>query len=321
MHDRERPRTYGSLPPDEALSLLGNEVRATILRTLSEARGGEGPPPVLSFSALRERADVDVDSSRFNYHLQELVGPYVERIEGDETDAHADRPVPEMAGWPGEGYRLTPEGTTLVRTVRAWTVAGDATRSEFAVGQDCHHCGAPLAARYENAIFAIQCPDCGYLYDYNLTPPGVLDDDPEAVLAQVAEYNRHVRLGFARGVCPYCGGEVDASFQDPAGTGYPRGDLREALVRRGCAHCGNKDNLTVGELLLRDAELIGFCNERGLDVTTTPIWELPFAATDRRTTVRSTDPWEVAVAVEAGGDRLELVVDEDLDVIERNRGS
>ncbi|MFH5797758.1 hypothetical protein [Haladaptatus sp. CMAA 1911] len=43
-----------------------------------------------------------------------------------------------------------------------------------------------------------------------------------------------------------------------------------------------------------------------------------FAVTDRHLTVRSTDPWEVALRVTLDGDALELVVDEDLRVGERS---
>jgi hypothetical protein len=318
MVDDEAPKTYGELSPETALSLLGNEVRASVLWALSRARGGQGPPPVLSFSELREQADVDVDSSRFNYHLQELVGTFVERVEPGAEDADA-QVVPEMAMLAEEGFRLRPEGTTLIRTVRAWSVAGAATLDPFEIGTSCHHCGTTLVAEYDNAIFAIQCPDCEYLYDYNLTPPGILDGETDRVLERVAEYNRHQRLAFARGSCPLCGHGVDIEFQVPAETGYPRSDLREVLVRRGCLHCGHKDNLTLGELLLRDAGLIAFCHEQGRDVTTTPIWELEFAATDRHTAVRSRDPWRLTLSVSGDDDTLELDVDETLTVVERRR--
>lgn len=323
MRDRDEPRAHGRLPPETALSLLSNDVRAAILWHLSERRGGRGPPPVLSFSELRQQAAPDTDSSRFNYHLQQLVGPYVERIENGEGWEESSRPVPQMAGEPEPGYQLTPEGTTLIRTIRAWSAEGDTDRS-LAIDADCHHCGAGLTARYEAAILVIECPHCDYLYDYNLTPPGVLtgaDDefantDDADILDRAAEYNRAIRLAFARGVCPYCGNEVDAEFQDPADTGYPRNDLREALIRRGCSHCGNKDNLTVGELLLREPRVISVCLDHGVDVTTTPIWELPFAATDRHTTVRSTDPWTVAVELPFGDERQLFSVDESLTVSE-----
>jgi ferredoxin len=321
MRERDQPRTHGRLPPETALSLLSNDVRAAVLWQLSEARGGGGPPPTLSFSELKSLAAPDVDSSRFNYHLQQLVGPYVERVETDEAWDDADRPVPGMAGDPEEGYQLTAEGTTLIRTIRAWSAEGDVERT-LSIDQDCHHCGTGLTARYESAILVIECPGCEYLYDYNLTPPGVFegaddefaDVDDATVLDRAAEYNRHVRLSFARGICPYCGNGVDAEFQDPADTGYPRSDLREALIRRGCAHCGMKDNLTVGELLLREPRLVSFCLDHGRDLTRTPIWAIEFAATDRHTTVRSTDPWEVAVTVAFGEDERTLTVDESLAV-------
>lgn len=313
----EAPRsTYGSLPPEEALSLLGNEIRTAILWTLSEARGGEGPPPILPFSTLTDRTGLDVDSSRFNYHLQELVGTFVERVEPDaDDDAQL---VSGMAGPKTEGFRLRPEGTTLIRTIRAWSVEGESSIDRVDVDQHCHHCGAALVGRYGHAIFAIQCPDCDYLYDYNLTPPGIVEA-PENRLERVAAYNRQQRRAFASGTCPLCAGPLDLEFQNPADTGYPRSDLRAALVRRGCRHCGNKDNLTVGEALLSDPALVAFCYERGLDVTETPIWALEFASTDRTVTVESTDPWTVTLSVEVAGDYLECTVDESLSVVDRAR--
>lgn len=323
MRESDEPRTHGHLPPETALSLLSNEIRAGVLWHLSESRGGAGPPPVLTFSELRERVAPDTDSSRFNYHLQQLVGPYVERIESAEEWEAASRPIPQMAGDPEDGYQLTAEGTTLIRTIRAWSTEGDTNR-QLDIDQECHYCGSGLTARYESVLLVIECPDCDYLYDYNLTPPGVLtgvndeyDDVSDTdILRRAAEYNRAIRLAFARGVCPYCGNNVDAEFQRPAETGYPRSDLRAALIRRGCSHCGNKDNLTAGELLLRDPRLISFCLDYGLNVTTTPIWEIEFAATDRHTTVRSTDPWEVAVTVVFDGAERTLLVDESLSIVE-----
>jgi hypothetical protein len=71
--------TYGGLSPVAALSLVGDETGAGILWALSEARGSECDPAVLSFSELRERVAPDAPSSQCNYHPQELAGQYVER--------------------------------------------------------------------------------------------------------------------------------------------------------------------------------------------------------------------------------------------------
>ncbi|WP_440008170.1 DUF7351 domain-containing protein [Halomicrococcus sp. SG-WS-1] len=328
------PATEAAPTAEETFALVGNEVRAGILRTLSDARGGEGSPPSLSFSELRSRVDADVRSSQFNYHLQQLVGQFVEK----RADGNAQL-VEDVVDREDGGYALRPEGTMLTRTIRARTT-GDESVDRLAVDLDCYHCGTPVEATYRNSIFKMQCPDCEYLYEYDLVPPGVLDDDERTLLSQVGEHQRHVRLSFARGACPLCGNAVGVRFVPPSDTGYPRPDLREACINRACDHCGHRNYLRVGEALLRDPALISFCHERGLDVTTTPIWELEFAATDRFTTVRSTDPWEVALCVSLDGvsasgaerssadrssgrgpregDALELVVDEDLSVVERD---
>lgn len=311
--ERDEPTTAGSLTPEAALSLMGNEIRAQILWELGDARLEERSPPALSFSELHSRVDADIDTSRFNYHLQKLVGTFVERRDVEDSQL-----VGSMGPDREDGYALRPEGTTLTRLIRGWTFTGPRSLDAFEIDLDCYHCGTAVEATYDNWLFALQCPDCEYLYDYNLVPPGVVDDDEATVLARVAEYNRHVRLAFARGVCAMCASGLDAEFRDPAAMGYPRGDRRAAFVKRTCDHCGHTDNLTVGEVALRDADLVSFCRERGLDVTTAPIWELEFAATDRHTTVHSTDPWEVAVEVERDDDALELVFDEDLTVVERN---
>lgn len=58
------------LSPDDAFGLLGNETRLAILQAL-----GDAADP-LSFSELRDRVWVS-DSGQFNYHLDQLTGPFV----------------------------------------------------------------------------------------------------------------------------------------------------------------------------------------------------------------------------------------------------
>lgn len=317
MHETDPPRAHGELPAETALAVLGNEIRASILWTLSRARGGDGPPPVLSFSELRERAAPDARSSRFNYHLQELVDRYIEKVTPETVPADTAYPVPSMPGTvetdAEAGYRLTPEGTTLLRRIRAWVTDADPSGRRIPIDFDCHYCDTPVKARYDAAHVVVQCPGCEYLYDHNHTPPGVFAADPEETVERVAAYNHHVRRAFARGYCPNCGDTVDVEFQDPAATGYPRADRRTLLVRRGCSTCGAKDNLTAGEVALREPRVLAFLDEQGVDITT-PIWELPFAATDRHTTV-SRDPLRVQVTVHGGSEPLRVIFDEELTTV------
>lgn len=311
MGDESEP-TDGSVTPEETFRLIGNDVRAEILRSLSDARGGRGNPPALSFSELRSRVDTTVDSSRFNYHLQQLVGTFVERRE----DGHAQL-VENVVEHQETGYALRPEGTMLTRMIHAGTVPGPASLDAVELDHDCYFCGTPIEATYGHTLFKIQCPDCDYLYEYDFTPPGVLNGDEATVISQAGEYNRSVRLAFARGVCHLCGNAVETQFVDPSETGYPRPDKRAVCINRSCDHCNHRNYLRVGEALLADPGLVSFCHEREVDVTK-PIWNLEFAATDRCVTVRSTDPWDVVFRLTLDGDTLELVVDGDLTVIERS---
>lgn len=68
--------------PTDALSVLADDTRLTILRTLAEA---DGP---LSFTRLRERTGVR-DSGRFSYHLRRLCEYFVRETDGGYELGHA----------------------------------------------------------------------------------------------------------------------------------------------------------------------------------------------------------------------------------------
>lgn len=283
----------GGTAPAEAFALIGNEIRAEILGIL-----GAEPYAGLSFSELRSRVDADLDSSQFNYHLQQLVGQFVEK-----TD---------------DGYEMRPEGVALYRTIRAGTFNRRATAGPLDAGFDCYFCEGRVEASYADGTFAIQCPDCAHVYTETMAPPSAVADE-EAALANVDQYNRHRLLAAAQGVCTICANGLDTSFV-PGEDVWTEGSERlDVFVATECGHCGNQRYTSVGLALLYHPSLVAFLHDRGLDVTAVPHWELEWAMTDRHTTVRSTDPWAVALTVSRGGDTLELVVDEALNVVEENR--
>lgn len=284
--------------PENPFTLVGNEIRAEIVRTFGDAHVQEGSRPVLSFSELHSRVDVDVRSSQFNYHLQKLVGHFLEQTE--------------------DGYQLRPEGQLLYKTLVAGTFDRRSSLSSVDAGVDCYYCTTSVKATFDDGLVRIQCPGCEYLYDIATVPPGVVEDET-VDLSQVSQYNHHKHLAFARGVCPTCGNALITELVSPDETPFLGGERHKVQVYRSCDHCGAQRYLSVGESLLTDHELISFCHEHGVDVLATPLWELEFAATDRTVTVHSTDPWEVALEVSFNDDTLELVVSEDLSVVERNR--
>jgi hypothetical protein len=288
---------------ESAFALVGNEIRAAIVETLGDERGQEGARPILSFSELHDAVAVDVVSSQFNYHLQQLVDNFVDQTE--------------------DGYRLRPEGSRLYRLMRAGTVSERTTFGPVDVGFDCHHCGTPAEGVYADSMFTVQCRACETLYDLVLVSPGTLepgesDDGAEAALvARIDQYTRHRRLAFSRGVCPVCANDVDVALLDGDESPFAAYQDREVVVHQSCGHCGSQMYVGVGEALLYDPGLVSFCWERGVDVTSELVWSLPWAMTDDSVTVQSRDPWRVAVDVPAGGDTLRIVVDGDLSVVER----
>lgn len=306
--DSDGTRSRGGLAPEDAFALVGHEVRQAILLALSTPNGDSLNTPVLSFSELYARVDPDVNTSNFNYHLQQLLGHFVEEREDDT--AHLN---PDVADEPG--YALRPEGLLLTWIVRAGTTTTDATLDTFDAGFDCYHCNTRVEATYENGLFLIECPGCDYHYAYNPTPPGITHgtDAPADVLDRVGAYNKTVRGGVARGVCPFCANAVDGRFVAAADTNYPRRDLREVFIHRTCDHCGFIDYLTVGEyLLLRNTALISFCLAHDVDVTAGPLWGFEFAATDTCVTVEQTEPWAVSFVLVLDDETLEIRLDETL---------
>jgi hypothetical protein len=284
--------------PVDAFAIVGNDIRAAIIRALGDARVERGVPPVLSFSELRSRTDADVGSSQFNYHLKQLLGRYVESL--------------------ADGYQMRAEGRRLYGMIRAGTFEeSDAVRGIDA-GFACHYCGADVTATVEKSMVSVECPACAYTYGYSGAPPGAVAGE-SAALDRVAAFYHHRHLAFARGVCVTCGSELDTELLDAETAPYADADRRALSVYRSCAHCGDQRHLTLGTALLLDPDVVSFCHECGVDVFSTPLWELEFAATDRGVTVQSTDPWMVSLTIEFDGDALTLLVDGDLNVVERTR--
>ncbi|MEF8799756.1 MAG: helix-turn-helix domain-containing protein [Halolamina sp.] len=300
MNDRnaDPSRRATDESPEETFSLISDETRVEIIRALGDARGENERPPAIPFAEIRSALPFRIDSAKFNYHLQQLVGHFIE-----EAD---------------EGYRLRPEGWTLYRTLHAGTLDYRDSFENIDAQFDCYYCNSGVTAAYADGEFRVECPGCGYLYDTTTRLPAAAVDDGESLLSQVDRYNQHKRLAFTKGVCPTCASGVDAAFVAPEDAPFDEA-RRTAYIHYLCDQCGNQELLSVGEAFRDDPGLIAFCHEHGVDYSTSPVWEIEFAATDRFVTVTERDPWEVVLHVAFGDETLELVIDDSVTVVERNR--
>lgn len=281
--------------PEDAFGLIGNSIRADILRVLGEAAYDEVP-----FSELRSRVDEDLDSGRFNYHLKQLLGQFIDRED--------------------EGYRILPEGLTLYRTIRAGTFNRQAALAPFDAGFDCYYCDARVEASYEEGMFEIACPDCDHVYSFTRAPPSAVEGQDEAeLLSRIDQYNRHEQLACTRGVCYHCVNPLEIEFVPGEDVWLDSATRHDVLVKSSCSYCGNEYYLSVGAALIHDPAVIAFLENRGVDVASTPLWEHEWIHTDRHVTVESRDPWEVALEIEQGDDTLEVIVNEGLEIVEERR--
>jgi len=276
--------------PAEAFGVVASETRLDILEALW--RADERP---VSFSELHD--DVPLrDSAQFNYHLQQLTDRFVTK-----TD---------------DGYDLRHAGAQVVRAVRAGTFTRTPDVEPFAVEGACTRCGGGLEARYADEQFRIDCVDCGKSHGEYEFPAGGLADRSEAEIARAFDERvRHLHCLAADGVCPACAGRIHTEI-------VRGGDCCLDVTIRAehvCERCHNELCSPVGLVLLDESVVTAFYDEHGIELSERPYWTLPWCVDDEYTTVRSSDPWRVAVRVPLADDCLTVVLDGDLAVVDTRR--
>lgn len=305
----------GTLSPDQAFAVLGNETRMEVLQLLGDAGGP------LSFSALREGVGVD-DPGQVNYHLNQLRGHFVR-----QTD---------------DGYALLEPGHRVIQAVLSGVVTGTAELAPTTIDAPCPYCGASVEVTYREERLLIGCPDCagtfagsetdapfldehpfGTVAVLPLPPAGLAGRTPRAVLDATIVWTLTEFLALASGVCPRCSASNDRSLRvceahQPAGGVCERCRTRHAVhVDYDCPTCTHEEWMVpVGFILfLSVPELMSFLSARGI-IPAMPAWETTAPMFDYEDEVLEETPLEMRLTYALDGDRLVLTVDEDLGVID-----
>ena len=295
--------TAGDLSSAEAFSILADETRVRILRALG-ASGQRNPkqmpykpfdtddPEGLTYSELRERADVR-DSGRFNYHLRELVGHYIEKS--------------------GETYRLSWLGILAFRFIIAGVLHDQVTVEPFETDSPCGNCGARLEASYPNEqLFFLECPECGTRPVGTDLPTHAIRNRSHTELLDVLDRRERGQISLmSDGICFWCAGRVEAALH-PVPASDDRGISRsQPVVTLLCQDCGGLRFPTVGEVVATDSRVGAFVTDHAPSLRDRYIWEWPFATSQELVTVTSTDPLRVEVEIEGDDGRNAVVaVDE-----------
>lgn len=278
------------LEPAEAFSLVGDETRVRILEALWAI---EDTPA--SFSTVYDAVEVDT-SAQFNYHLNQLTGPFVRK-----TDA---------------GYDLRTAGEHVVRAIVAGSFNAHPTMDPFEIGDDCTRCDRPLVARYQDERVAIDCLGCGLGHgEYGFPPGGLLDRGRDEIVTAFDRLVRHRHSLANDGVCPACNGRVETAIRRD-GDCCPGVDVRAVYT---CQQCRNALCSTVGLSALDRAPVVAFYRDHGVEVADTPYWQFEWCVSDDQVSVRASDPWRLTISIKTDGDTLELTLDGELELVELTR--
>jgi len=296
--------TDSDLDRETAFSLLADEVRVRIVDELGAATASpETGIPRLTYADLKSRVAVR-DSGRFNYHLTKLLGTYVAKDE--------------------DGYRLRWPGMVLYRTLVAGLLThdGDPDLGRFEVGTDCHRCDEPIEAHLYETLFRVRCWACDANYTDVYLPSNGLTDRGEANLLQaVHRRSRTVFGSMTAGQCPWCAAAVAPEIHETDGDLPSLHDTRDldTYAVFHCTDCTGFQYAPVSRVLCFEPAVIAFYHDHDRDLTTTPAWTLPWAVTDRTTTVLGTDPWRFSVRIPLDDEVLEVELDGDLSILETHR--
>ncbi len=283
--------------PDTLFAALGNESRIDILRVFAthaheEHESGDVGEVTLGFSELWNRSTIE-DSGRFNYHLDELLGLFVEKT--------------------GEGYRLSHRGQEVIGAIYRWAEPPEwePPSEPIDVSGTCHDCGSDSlrASVSEEGGMRLACSACENLVTGATLPPGAYRDrSPDSV---VKVFNRLMRANVllaTSDVCPRCFGPMQSGITKdiPQEWGF------DLLPYFECTRCQESIWPTFGDVLVTNAAVRSFCFQHGLDPLSSPFWEAEFLVDDHIVSIDSTDPWQVTVELQATGSTLQATIDGDL---------
>ncbi|WP_276271296.1 winged helix-turn-helix domain-containing protein [Haloarcula litorea] len=309
----------GTLSPDEAFGVLGNETRLAILRTLGEA---DEPLP---FSTLYDRVDVD-DSGQFNYHLDKVVGHFVRKDD--------------------DGYALERAGRRVVEAVLAGAVTETPGTERTPVDRTCSLCGGPVEAAWTEGSVELYCTQCdgkwgrtrggepkggaaeaGYLGRHLLPPAGLRGRDMDETVRAAWTWTILEVFAMASGICPRCSATVERSVgvcesHDASAGRCPTCDSHHAVtVGFECTNCIFVTGGAASLAVVNHPSVLRFLLDNGLDPLApadTGVVEAVHEAYEEE--ILATDPLDARFTFDHDGATLTLRVDETLDVVEAHRG-
>lgn len=308
MSNAKAPSHSSRLSPQQALSVLGDETRLSILQTL-----GEADEP-LTFTELFDRSDCET-SANFSYHLRELKGRFLH-----ETD---------------DGYILRQAGRRVIEAVLAEAVPEAGAFERTDVDWPCFRCEEPVELGYQHSHVGLYCPSCGGNRDgrstttagrlidqsdvlgiLDLPPAGTVDRTPLEILYAAHFWTASEALALAKEICPRCSAALKVTIQvckeheNMDSYCEACGQHFATVLEYDCSNCIFSVKSPIGTYLFDNTELIEFMIRHEIDPFSDPGFH--FSALDE--SVHSTDPFQADLTFSVDGDSITFRIDEGLNV-------
>lgn len=271
-----------------AFEVLGDETRIAVLGALADRMREAPEEPWLSFTDLRERADVR-DSGNFSYHLNRLRDRFVRKID--------------------EGYVLTYPGISVTSAIVAGTY-DNGSENLGGIDEDCIVCGSPLRANYANGRITVGCEN-GHRFTDGL-PPGAMEGrsmiEAAALSSRLAQQEMEL---IGESICPLCYGTVAfsaAAIED---------HWLEYVFDGTCERCGMYYSNTPGGCVVRHPSVVSFHYDHGIDVRECQYWQLDFCL--RTPTILTENPVTLRIEIEHNGEELWVTIDDEATIVETER--
>lgn len=296
-----QPQFVEQREPEEVFTLLSDDNRVAILRALWDC---DGP---MTFSELHDAVGIE-DSGQFNYHLDRLVGQFVDKT--------------------GAGYELTASGVQINGAIEAGSYTASGGMEPIELDRPCATCGGTRTFYYEDETVQVDCDSCSVQARFTVPPGAFVDCDREEIPGVAGRYLRSIIERLERGFCSRCDGPVERQVgrivdspawevpTEEAVDDMPFDDPHDVpSVEYECLQCGTQPTGGLTYSLLDHPEVVSFYHERAVDLRNRPIWEFALLGTEYER-VQSTDPFRAVTTFSADGDELTVVVDEELRVVE-----
>lgn len=270
---------------DEAFSKLSDPVRVDIVQSL-----GESDHP-LSFTELHSLVGIR-DSGRFNYHLQQLEGIFIQQT--------------------NEGlYRLNYAGLRVLGTLFAGEFLKSEAEQVVEINSECSQCNSSLQATYADEHVTIRCPDCQSVSTDFGFPQGGFSERSGSDLTSVFDaWLKNQFIQARNGLCMNCTGDFVHEFVESVE--HLEWD-QPIIASFRCQLCGSEVNMSIQSLLYLSENVRLYYSKHNNPIPPVEFWNLNDVFEVEINSIE-TDPFEITATTECDNFTGTFTIDDSLNI-------